>query len=210
MKQTKQFHQLKRVLLALIIPTLVGFVLILSTRSGNASVSAAYPLETEVLSSLPEEVHQLTATETTTLYLPIIMKSYPWVSPFGIENDQLLVENSQIINRAEELGNNWVRVNHQISWRELQPNEGDPIDWSKLAGFENALKGMKARGMTSPLIGKFSTALWVCAPHKAQAGTWSSPMLSLSVRVSPLAVGVCSLMFTTPNFVSGTRPERPV
>ena len=33
-----------------------------------------------------------------------------------------------------------------------------------------------------PLIGKFSIARWVCARHKASAGTWTSPMLSCSVR----------------------------
>jgi hypothetical protein len=41
---------------------------------------------------------------------------------------------------------------------------------------------MKPRGMARPLMGKFSTARWVCAPHKASAGTLSSPMLSCSTR----------------------------
>ncbi len=41
---------------------------------------------------------------------------------------------------------------------------------------------MKARGMRCPDTGKFCTARWVCAPHRASAGTCSSPMLSRSVR----------------------------
>ena len=41
---------------------------------------------------------------------------------------------------------------------------------------------MKSRGMRSPLIGKFSTARCVCAPHSASAGTFSSPRLSRSMR----------------------------
>mgnify|MGYP001182677451 CR=1 FL=1 len=31
-----------------------------------------------------------------------------------------------------------------------------------------------------PLIGKFSTALWVCGPHNASFGTFTSPRLSIS------------------------------
>src|SRR4051794_8709826 len=37
-----------------------------------------------------------------------------------------------------------------------------------------------SRGL--PLIGKFSTARWVCARHRACSGTWISPMLSRSMR----------------------------
>ena len=41
---------------------------------------------------------------------------------------------------------------------------------------------MNSRGMVSPEIGKLSTARWVCAPYSASAGTFSSPMLSCSMR----------------------------
>ena len=34
----------------------------------------------------------------------------------------------------------------------------------------------------SPDTGKFWTARWVCAPHSASAGTWTSPIESCSVR----------------------------
>ena len=43
---------------------------------------------------------------------------------------------------------------------------------------------MNPRGIGRPLIGKFSTARCVWAPHSAQAGTFSSPMLSRSMRKS--------------------------
>ena len=42
----------------------------------------------------------------------------------------------------------------------------------------------KPAGMRWPLTGKFCTARWVCAPYSASAGTATSPMLSVSVRVS--------------------------
>src|SRR4051794_31053881 len=43
-----------------------------------------------------------------------------------------------------------------------------------------ALTCSPSRGL--PLIGKFSTAGWVCARHRACSGTWISPMLSRSMR----------------------------
>ncbi len=39
-------------------------------------------------------------------------------------------------------------------------------------------------GMGRPLMGKFSTARWVCAPHSACEGTFTSPMESFSIRYS--------------------------
>ena len=52
-----------------------------------------------------------------------------------------------------------------------------------------------------PLIGKFSTARWVCARHSASTGTRTSPMESCSVRYS------CSL--TVPNLRRPTGGDRP-
>ena len=45
-----------------------------------------------------------------------------------------------------------------------------------------ASAAMWARSRPCPLIGKFSTARWVCARYFAAKGTWTSPMLSCSVR----------------------------
>ena len=46
---------------------------------------------------------------------------------------------------------------------------------------------MNSRGIGRPEIGKLSTARWVCAPYSASAGTFSSPMLSRSMRYSLIA-----------------------
>ncbi|MNV70150.1 hypothetical protein D3C71_1630960 [compost metagenome] len=57
-----------------------------------------------------------------------------------------------------------------------------PVFTSAAAPLIRPSARMKARGMRCPDTGKFSTARWVCAPHRASAGTCSSPMLSCSVR----------------------------
>ena len=48
------------------------------------------------------------------------------------------------------------------------------------------------RSSTVPDTGKFSTARWVCGPHRAAAGTRTSPMVSCSMRNSPSALAVAS------------------
>jgi hypothetical protein len=52
------------------------------------------------------------------------------------------------------------------------------------AHFTSASARTNAGGMRKPLIGKLFTARCVCAPHNADAGTCSSPMLSRSTRKS--------------------------
>ncbi len=53
---------------------------------------------------------------------------------------------------------------------------------------------MKRRGKRSELMGKFSTARWVCAPYSASAGTCISPRESRSVRKAAGLVSVIVLM----------------
>ena len=42
-------------------------------------------------------------------------------------------------------------------------------------------------GILSPPMGKFSTLRWVCAPQYLPAGTFTSPMVSCSMRYSILS-----------------------
>lgn len=91
---------------------------------------------------------QNTAVYTT--HLPLIFSRYPWVSPFGVESWASLAGGT-MLSRAEDLQTGWARLNQRISWRELQPNEGDAIQWDRLAGFERELRGLKTAGI-NPIV----------------------------------------------------------
>ena len=54
------------------------------------------------------------------------------------------------------------------------------------AALTSAIAWMWSGSSGVPLIGKFSTARWVCARHSASLGTSISPMLSCSTRISPM------------------------
>ncbi|MFH1635964.1 MAG: hypothetical protein ABIG63_18380 [Chloroflexota bacterium] len=98
------------------------------------SVSSPYPgMNSESVS---------TETNGYTVYLPIITIG-PWPNPFGIESNLYLT--SGIYNtRMIELGAGWARLNDRVSWRALQPNEGDEIKWELLDKFESELRALKA------------------------------------------------------------------
>ena len=57
------------------------------------------------------------------------------------------------------------------------------------AAFTSPMAWISAGSIGVPLIGKFSTARWVCARHRASRGTWTSPMESCSVRNSLISHG---------------------
>ena len=91
--------------------------------------------------------------ESSSAYLPMVLKNYPWLSSFGVEarNDMMLPD-SKVYTATVDLGVNWVRINNRISWRMMQPSSGaDPLDWSLLTNFEEELRAMKAAGLT-PIV----------------------------------------------------------
>jgi len=102
--------------------------------------------------------------------LPIVQKSYPWSNPFGVETNKYFKDGTEYLTRAEELEGKWVRLNFRISWRKLQPNEGDPIDWSALAEFEDELRVLKSKGMT-PIVIIDDHPHWAVIPYQKD-GQW--------------------------------------
>jgi hypothetical protein len=91
-------------------------------------------------------------TDEYQVFLPIVLNTFPYqTSPFGIETKASFITNTALVERADELGTRWVRMN-RISWKTVQPNQGDPLDWSKLADFENEIRALIKIGMTPVVI----------------------------------------------------------
>jgi hypothetical protein len=112
--------------------------------AGNTQTPpVASPAVTQVLETAPVARQ----AENTTLYLPVVNGKPAWVSPFGVEPIGLLLESSLHYTRTVELGAGWVRLGTHVHWRQLQPNEGDPIQWAALAGFEQQLRDLKKVGI---------------------------------------------------------------
>ena len=86
------------------------------------------------------------------VYLPIISGNPPWISPFGVEPYSPMYEPRLHFTRLQELRAGWVRLGNRISWRDLQPNEGDPIQWDSLATFEQELRDLRGVGVTPVVV----------------------------------------------------------
>ena len=71
-------------------------------------------------------------------------------------------------SRTVSLGTHWVRMNDRISWRELQPVAGGPIQWGLLAEFENELRSMKSSGLTPVVIVVDDYPHWAVDPAARQ------------------------------------------
>ncbi len=85
------------------------------------------------------------------LFLPMVIKSTVWNSnPFGFESESSLT-NGSLAQKVDDLNPGWARLNRRISWRDLQPVEGGPIQWSLLADFETELRLLSSQ-YVKPII----------------------------------------------------------
>ncbi|RPJ34723.1 MAG: hypothetical protein EHM35_09640, partial [Planctomycetaceae bacterium] len=84
-------------------------------------------------------------------FLPSVVYDSGYPQPFGAEwtpNASLVTSYTQ---HAQDLGLQWIRL-HRVSWRAIQPNEGDPYDWSVLSTFEAELVAAQQAGLTPMVI----------------------------------------------------------
>jgi hypothetical protein len=86
------------------------------------------------------------------VYLPIIHKKPATLNPFGVESHQAFDPGSVITNYTTGVHANYARLNDRISWRELQPDENDSVNWDLLAGFESELRTLRAMNITPIII----------------------------------------------------------
>jgi hypothetical protein len=78
------------------------------------------------------------------VYLPFIsLGKDREIEPFGVEIYRPITS-GKLLDMAVYLNIDWIRLNQRISWRDLQPNEGDPIRWELMEAFEAELRALKS------------------------------------------------------------------
>jgi len=78
------------------------------------------------------------------------MNIFPWQSPFGVQSTVRLTAGA-LLSQTVGLQAGWVRVG-PISWRLLQPNQGDPIRWEVLSSLEQELRAVRQAGLTPEVV----------------------------------------------------------
>lgn len=139
----------KRISIILLVAGLNGFLLTCIVGWANAASNRLNSPIPAMVMGEPSSPSQAAGDEF--VYLPLVYGKPPWSSPFGVEPTSMLQEGLLSYTRTLELGVGWVRLGTQVHWRQLQPNEGDPIQWSALASFEHQLVDLKKAGIR-PLV----------------------------------------------------------
>ncbi len=100
----------------------------------------------------------LAADDLEVVFLPIVMRQHSWELPFGTECGVSLA--GTLLQRADELNVTWMRFNRRsFSWRQVQPTEGGPYDWSALSTFEEELRAARQAGIT-PIVVMQHSPTW--------------------------------------------------
>jgi len=123
--------------------------------TGSLSLPQAATSTRQALAALPGyavSMHDNPQDDPRVL-MPTVLRVSPWRTPFGVELAHRITSTGSILyTRALDLPVGWARLNGRISWRALQPNEGDPINWALLAGFEAELRALRSARITPVVI----------------------------------------------------------
>ena len=140
----------------------LAFVLVSLLVPGQALATAGSPDQPQPAAPASLE------TQAQRVYLPLLAQTFPDRSLFGGE----FASSSAGLTEIKDAGAYWARIN-QISWADVEPSPG-VRDWSSLAGFEQMVMDMHARGMEVVAIIR-ETPSWaqavpgiVCGPIKDQ------------------------------------------
>jgi hypothetical protein len=124
------------------------------------------------------------------VFLPsIAARSRPHVPMLGVALERYDEESG--LEEALGLGTHWLRRWQHISWRDVEPNEGE-YQWEELAGLEQELLRLRERG-AEPLLVIQMTPLWAqavepyaCGPIRAEKlDAFAAFMEELVTRYGP-------------------------
>ena len=123
---------------------IVGLLLV----SGFAAATAATPEPPDGAAPLAEADLVSAASQ---VYLPLLQKSYPFRTIFGVEITNL--SNTGGLPEMQAAGAYWVRHNG-LFWGEVEPTRTAPAayQWGNVAALEQGLKNARAAGMEVILV----------------------------------------------------------
>jgi hypothetical protein len=150
--------------------------------------------------SAPAQVHSA--------YLPSISYNTGYPQPFGTEWIKSSTLVSTYTQHAQNLGMRWVRL-HRVSWRAVQPNEGDPYDWSVLSILEAELVAARKAGLT-PMVIVHHSPRWatVNQPFETDCGAIRSDKLqAFAAFMSALVTRYSQPQFNVHYWELGNEPD---
>jgi hypothetical protein len=118
-------------------------------RAAAANNAAGLAGSTAARVEVSAEVLQI---EGTQLFVPMAYQTYNQFHIFGIESNKTLLTGNALMERAKELNASYVRMNHRVSWRDMQPDPGGPILLNLLDNMKDELRALRAAGIRPIVI----------------------------------------------------------
>jgi hypothetical protein len=128
-------------------------------------------------------------------------------SPFGVQALRHFT-NSSLLSQTLSLKAGWVRLG-PISWRTLQPNQGDPIRWQELAGLEQELRVLQQAGLTPEVIvGDSPSWATINTPYPTSCGAIrADKFVAFAQFMQALAARYKGSEFNVRNWELGNEPD---
>jgi hypothetical protein len=117
-------------------------------------------ISSAALLSTPEQIIEVhgQAEISDTVYLPIVLRNYPYPSIFGATVQPITTQGG--LDQMVQAGVGWTR--RTLSWDSVEPNPGDR-DWATVAGLETEFKNAASHNIQLILV-LDDTPTWALKP----------------------------------------------
>ena len=158
--------------------------------------------------SMGEKPHseEVVSTLDYSVYMPFVVDFSPYPSSLAVETLRDLGVYNQLTSRLMELNAGVVRLSDRLSWRELQPNEGDPINWSLLADFENELRLLKELGV-KPVVVLNDSPYWATVYPSSCAAVREDKFPAYAAFIQQMVAHFKSDEFNVHDWELGNEPD---
>jgi hypothetical protein len=143
---------------------------------------------------------------TSVVYMPLTMATYPTLPPFGAESNAPWLKGSNVYTKGIDLNLKWTRMIKRISWKSLQPTEGSPIDWTKLAEFEQELIALRAAGIT-PVVIISDSPYWATVKPTSCAAIKEEKFSAFEAFMRAVVTRYMQPKFNVHNWEIGNEPD---
>ncbi len=135
--------------LLLIVAIIATFVISSGCRVGSSSILHNYSKNIIQNNDKQYEIdfestRLIQSTFMTQLYLPIVLKKYPFISVFGMSA-------GSNFDKIKTTDVEWIRLTHYLDWSQVEPERGQPYQWSNVGDLEAKLRVINQQSLETIL-----------------------------------------------------------